>query len=137
MFNFKDYGVPDYYTPVLTVHPDALGANAEVLRAFLRATARGYTFAAENPERAAELLLEAAPAGSFPDPDLVRDSQLLVSRSYLGPGRAWGEQRAEFWVGEGSYPQFLLDAGVFTDIGGTTVSALPLAELYSNDLLPE
>jgi ABC-type nitrate/sulfonate/bicarbonate transport system substrate-binding protein len=74
LFNFNDYGIPDYYTPVLVSSPEGVENNAEALRAFLRATARGYTFAAENPAEAAELLLEAAPEGSFPDPGLVRES---------------------------------------------------------------
>ncbi|ADI15364.1 ABC transporter substrate-binding protein [Truepera radiovictrix] len=138
LFNFKDYGIPDYYTPLLTVHPEALEDEeaAAALRAFLRATARGYTFAAEHPDEAAELLLAAAPPGSLPDPELVRDSQRVVSRSLREPGRPWGVQRPEFWAGERSYPRFLLAAGVLTDVGGDPVTELPLETLFSNALLP-
>jgi ABC-type nitrate/sulfonate/bicarbonate transport system substrate-binding protein len=136
LFNFTDYGIPDYYTPVFTVHPEALEGDAAALRAFLRATARGYTFAAEHPDEAAELLLAAAPPGSLPDAGLVRDSQRVVSRSLREPGRPWGVQRPEMWAGEGSYPQFLLDAGVFTDLSGDPVTELPLKTLFSNALLP-
>ena len=43
LFNFNDYGVPDYYTPVLISSPDGIETNAPALRAFLAATARGST----------------------------------------------------------------------------------------------
>jgi ABC-type nitrate/sulfonate/bicarbonate transport system substrate-binding protein len=135
LFNFKDYGVPDYYTPVLTASPGEVEKNADALQAFLRATRRGYEFAAENPEEAAELLIATAPAGSFPDPGLVRDSQRFVSRHYVEAGRPWGVQRPEYW--EGGYPRFLLDAEVFTDVDGNVVQELELASLYTNMLLPK
>ncbi len=134
LFNFNDYGVPDYYTPNLVSSAETIENNPEALRAFLRATARGYTFAAENPEEAAELLIETAPAGSFPDPDLVRDSQRFVSRVYIADGEVWGHQRPELWRG---YQTMLLDAGVYGDKTAVLRRAVEDGSLYTNELLPE
>lgn len=134
LFNFNDYGIPDYYTPVLVSSAKTIQKKPEALRAFLGATARGYTFAAENPEEAAELLIETAPAGSFPDPDLVRDSQKFVSRYYLADGETWGHQHPEMWRG---YQTLLLNAGVYGDKTAVLRRAVEDGSLYTNALLPE
>ena len=134
LFNFNDYGIPDYYTPNLVSSAETIENNAEALRAFLGATARGYTFAAENPAEAAELLLQEAPAGSFPDPDLVRDSQRFVSQHYIAEGERWGHQRPEMWRG---YQTMLLDAGVYGEATGVLRRAVEDGSLFTNALLPE
>lgn len=135
-FNFSDYGVPDYYTPVLTASPEGVAENTAALQAFLTATARGYQYAVENPAMAAELFIQEAQrnAGTFLDAGLVRDSQMFVSRYYVEKGRDWGWQRPEYW--EGGYPQFLLDAGAITNTEGEVVERLELDALYTNELLP-
>lgn len=133
-FNFKDYGIPDYYTPNLVSSAEIVKNSPEALRAFLEATARGYTFAAENPAEAAELLLATAPAGSFPDPGLVRDSQQFVSQHYLADGEPWGHQRPEMWRG---YQTMLLDAGVYGDATDALRRAVEDGSLYTNALLPK
>lgn len=134
LFNFNDYGIPDYYTPNLVSSAETIAREPEALRAFLEATARGYTFAAENPEEAAELLLETAPAGSFPDPGLVRDSQRFVSQHLIADGDSWGQQRPEMWRG---YQTMLLDAGVYGDQTAALRRAVEDGSLYTNELLPE
>ncbi len=134
LFNFNDYGVPDYYTPVLVASPEGIQTNAEALRAFLQATARGYTYAAENPAEAAELLLQEAPAGSFPNPELVRRSQERVSSFYIAEGQTWGVQRPDYWRG---FPELLLDAGVFAEASETVRNAVGNGSLFTNELLPE
>ncbi len=132
LFNFNDYGVPDYYTPVLVASPDGAETNAAALRAFLAATARGYAYAAENPAEAAELLLESAPAGSFPNPELVRRSQEIVSGFYIAEGQSWGEQRPEYWRG---FPNLLLEADVFGEASAVVGAAIEDGSLFTNELL--
>ena len=133
LFNFKDYGVPDYYTPVLVASPDGINNKTDALKAFLRATTKGYTYAAKHPAKAADLLLQAAPEGSFPDPGLVRESQKLVSSFYLAEGQAWGQQSSEKWTG---YPALLLDAGVFGDKTEAVRQAVEADTTFTNELLP-
>ena len=134
LFNFNDYGVPDYYTPVLVASPDGIENNAAALKTFLAATARGYTYAANNPAEAADLLTKTAPAGSFPDPGLVRESQKLVSSFYLAQAQAWGQQSPEKWTG---YPTLLLDADVFGDATKAVRNAVEAGTLYTNEVLPQ
>ena len=64
--------IPDYYTPILITSESVLAERPELVRSFVRAVARGYTFAAEQPDQAAEILLAAAPEL---DRDLVFASQ--------------------------------------------------------------
>ena len=117
---------------MLISSPDGIETNAASLRAFLAATARGYAYAAEHPAEAAELLLESAPAGSFPNPELVRRSQEIVSDFYIAEGQAWGEQRAEYWRG---FPNLLLDANVFDEATGVVGAAIEGGSLFTNELL--
>lgn len=134
LFNFTDYGLPDYYTPVLATSPEALEQMPEQLQAFIDATARGYTFAANNPAEAAALLLETTPAGTFPNETLVRRSQAFVSQYYLPEGQPWGYQDPEKWQG---YPNLLLKAGVFSDPEGEPVLELDISALYTNMFISE
>lgn len=129
LFNFTDYGLPDYYTPVLATSPEALENLAEPLQAFITATARGYTFAANNPAEAATLLLENTPPGTFPNPELVRRSQVFVSQYYLPESGNWGYQDPALWQG---YPNLLLAAGVFADADGNPVRNVDTATLFTN-----
>ncbi|MDZ7702878.1 MAG: ABC transporter substrate-binding protein [Trueperaceae bacterium] len=129
LFNFSDYGLPDYYTPVFITSPDTASAHPERLQAFVDATARGYTFAAENPAEAARILLETTPPGTFPNPELVRRSQAFVSQFYLSDTDRWGYQDPAMWQG---YPDLLLDVGVFTDVDGNPVRDLDVSALFTN-----
>ena len=129
LFNFTDYGLPDYYTPVFATSPEALETMPEGLQAFVDATARGYTFAANNPEEAATLLLESTPVGTFPNEALVRRSQAFVSQYYLPENQPWGYQALEKWQ---DYPNLLLEAGVFSDATGEPVLELDISALYTN-----
>jgi len=129
LFNFTDYGLPDYYTPVLATSPEALEQMPDQLQAFIDATTRGYTFAANNPEQAAELLLENTPAGTFPNEELVRRSQAFVSQYYLSEGNPWGYQDPAKWQG---YPNLLLEAAVFSDTAGNPVTDIDTSTLFTN-----
>lgn len=55
-FKLSDYDIPYGYSPVLAAHPQTLAQNPDLARAFLAATARGYDYAAQHPDEAAELL---------------------------------------------------------------------------------
>ena len=51
----------DYYTPVIIGSNAWLEENPETARVFMAALSKGYTYAAENPKEAADILMEAAP----------------------------------------------------------------------------
>lgn len=84
----------DYYTPVLVARRAWLDESLEVTRAFLRATRRGYLYAIENPEAAADILLEAAPEL---DAELVRASQRFLASRYIADEPRWGAMEEARW----------------------------------------
>ncbi len=86
--------IPDYYTPVLIASEATVAERPEVARAFVGAVARGYAFAIQNPEQAADLLVQAVPEL---DADLVRESQAWLSPRYQADAPRWGEQSAAVW----------------------------------------
>ena len=63
--NFLDFAkidpTFDYYTPMIIANNSFLAENPETAKAFLAATAKGYEYAIENSDAAADILLEAAP----------------------------------------------------------------------------
>jgi ABC-type nitrate/sulfonate/bicarbonate transport system substrate-binding protein len=86
--------IPDYYTPVFIANEATLAGRPEIVRAFLGAVSRGYGFAIQQPDAAAEILLEAAPET---DRQLVLESQAWLSPRYQADAPRWGEQRLRVW----------------------------------------
>ena len=96
-FEFADIDpVFDYYTPVIIAGNDFLEENPETAKAFLSAVQKGYEFAIENPEEAAEILCKAAPEL---DEELVLASQKYLADKYQAEAEYWGYIDAERWNG--------------------------------------
>jgi len=117
----------DYYTPVIIANNDFLTEDPEIAKAFLAATARGYEFAAENPEEAADMLIAGDNTGSLAEAeDLVKASQKFLSPLYIDDADRWGVIDAARWNG---FYKWLYEnelcAKDLTDIG------------FSNEYLPE
>ncbi|PKK40081.1 Hydroxymethylpyrimidine ABC transporter, substrate-binding component [Clostridiaceae bacterium JG1575] len=94
-FSFKDINpVFDYYTPILVASNEVIAKDPDLVRAFLRATQKGYEAAAKDPKAAAKALLEHA--GELDDA-LVQASQEWVSKQYLSGEAHWGKFQAERW----------------------------------------
>ena len=83
-FNFSDVNpVFDYYTPVIIANNDYLAENPDQAKAFMEATAKGYEYAAEHPEEAADMLIEGDNTGSLKGAEeLVKKSQELLSAKH-------------------------------------------------------
>lgn len=93
--NFADYGKElDYYNPVLIVNDDYAKENPDSVKKALTAIKEGYEFAIENPEEAADILLEAAPEL---DPELVVESQKWLADKYIDDAQKWGYIDQERW----------------------------------------
>lgn len=93
--NFADYGIElDYYNPLIIVNDDYAKNNPEVVKKVLAAIKKGYEFAIENPEAAAEALLEAAPEL---DPEIVKASQEWLKNQYKAEVEQWGYIDRERW----------------------------------------
>ena len=94
-FAFSDINpVFDYYTPVIVGNNTFLEENPETAKAFMEAVSKGYTFAIENPEEAAEILCNAAPEL---DKELVTESQKYLADKYQADAPYWGYIDADRW----------------------------------------
>jgi ABC-type nitrate/sulfonate/bicarbonate transport system substrate-binding protein len=108
----------DYYTPVIAANVEYAQQNPEVVRAFLRAVKKGYEFAIDKPEEAADILCEEVPEL---DPALVGQSQAFLSKQYQADASSWGvidkDRWARFyaWLNDND----LVDAPLDVDAGWT------------------
>ena len=87
--------VLDYYTPVIITRERMIEDRPDIVRRFLRALARGYTFAALHPDEAAAILLDHAPEL---DAELVGASQAWIAEQTRGEIDRWGRQEASVWA---------------------------------------
>lgn len=127
--------VPDYYTPVIVTSEKMIKGRADVVRRFMRATARGYELAVSNPDQAADLLIKAAPPGTFPDQELVKESARWLAPKYKEGKSHWGEQDLQVWT---DYPRFLIKSGRLKNGDGATVTNdLDFKAFFTNDFLPK
>ena len=133
VFPITDYGVADYYTPNIITSPAEIKQKPDLLRKFMAATARGYDYARTHTQESAQMLINGAPRGTFPDTGLVIASQDFLSPRYADLGRKWGLQDAAAWHG---YPQFILNSGGVLDASGKPVTSMNFDALYTNEFLP-
>jgi len=96
-FYFKDIDpVFDFYTPVIASSENYLEKNNETAAKFLKATAKGYEYAINNPEEAADILCAAAPEI---DRDIAVASQIYLSGQYKAGAPYWGYIDPARWDG--------------------------------------
>lgn len=85
----------DYYTPVIAANDDFAKENPEVVKAFLRAVKKGYEYAVENPDAAADILCAQVPEL---DSALVHQSQTYLADQYVADAEAWGVIDKDRWA---------------------------------------
>ncbi|MBR3397170.1 MAG: ABC transporter substrate-binding protein [Lachnospiraceae bacterium] len=91
----RDYGEAfDYYTPIIVANTDAAAADPDMVKAFTAATAKGYEYAIEHPDEAAELLLKAEDGL---DEYIVTEGQRYLSERYAEDAPRWGWQEEAVW----------------------------------------
>lgn len=126
-FDFADIDpVFDYYTPVIIASNAYLESDPETAKAFLAALSKGYQFAAENPEEAAAILMEAAPELKSNE-TLVVESQKYLAGEYIADAARWGEFDAARWDG---FYAWLSDNGLVPE-------TIPAGTGFTNDFLPD
>ncbi len=126
-FEFADIDpVFDYYTPVIIGNNTWLNENPETAKAFLDALSKGYTYAAENPKNAADILMDAAPELKS-NSGLVYASQEYLAAEYIADASKWGEFDSERWAAFYNWlnEKNLLEDKIDPDFG------------FTNDYLPE
>lgn len=112
----------DFYSPVIIANNDYLESHPEETKAFLAAVKKGYEYAMEQPEEAAEILCKAAPEL---DIAIVTESQKWLADKYQADAKSWGLIDGARWDG---FYQWLFDMGVISQ-------EIPDGRGYSNDYL--
>ncbi len=121
----KDYFncIPDYYTPVVITSEETAAKRGEVVKAFMKALSRGYDFAIEHPDEAANILITAVPEL---DTELVKASQDWISPYYKAEAPRWGEQKESVWQ---NYSNWMVEHGILP-------APITASDAFTNKFLP-
>ncbi|OYD71350.1 ABC-type nitrate/sulfonate/bicarbonate transport system substrate-binding protein [Rhodococcus sp. OK302] len=132
-FQYTDYGFPDAYSIVINGNQKWLKDHPDEAAKFVQAVQRGYQSAADDPDRAAQDLIDANP-GAFTDEDLVRDSQRMLAADFMKDADGVvGRQNLETWSG---YSGFLFDNGLLAGPDGKKLTQKPnWSEYFTNEYL--
>ncbi|UOQ47015.1 ABC transporter substrate-binding protein [Gracilibacillus caseinilyticus] len=114
----------DYYTPVITTNENMIEENPETIKKFVVAVSKGYQFATDNPDEAADILIEEVPDL---DEELVYASQKWLSPKYQDDADRWGEQSQEVWQ---NYADFMYENDLLD-------RELDAEAAFTNEFLPE
>ena len=112
----------DYYTPLLITNEDMIKNDPETVRAFLTAVRKGYEYAIEYPQEAAEIL-----GKEIPDTDMefIKASQEYLSKEYQSDAPSWGVMKDEVWD---RYTEFMLEYGLIDHV-------IKADQQYTNEFL--
>lgn len=77
-FMVDDYGVPTYYEGVFMANDDMIQNDPEMLRAFLRASAKGFADMKADPEEALSILLKNQNEENFPLSESVERQSMTM-----------------------------------------------------------
>ncbi len=113
----------DYYTPVIVTNEKHLKNQKELVTKFMKAVTKGYEFSIKNPGEASQILIKSAPELNK---ELVKQSQVYLSREYQSDAKKWGIQRAEVWK---RYAQWLYDQKIIGKM-------IDVNAAFTNEFLP-
>jgi ABC-type nitrate/sulfonate/bicarbonate transport system substrate-binding protein len=102
-----DYGIHNYADTIVTTD-EMIAANPDLVRRFLRATLRGWTFAVENPTAIAPMIRVYAPQAD----STLETAKMTASIPLINTGEdTIGWMKAEIWSG---MERIFYDQGVLT-----------------------
>ena len=134
-FTFTDYGFPAQSSGLIASSQKYLSGHSDLARKFLDATTKGYAYAADHPQDAAKILIDAN-SSQLTNTQLVYDSQAaLASGGYLRNAKGQvGNQSSEKWQ---QYGSFLYTNGLLVDGNGNKLTSEPKwSDYYTNAYLP-
>ncbi|MBC9954168.1 ABC transporter substrate-binding protein [Leucobacter sp. cx-42] len=133
-WRYQDFGVPEQQSTGIISSDAYLAEHPDAARAFVGAVAKGYQFAADHPEQAAEILIDANPDTLGTARELVqRSAKLMAEDGYLvQEGHEIGAAHPDAWNGFG---KFLFDGGFLADASGKPVTVEPDWSTYYTDEL--
>ena len=112
----------DYYTPVVITNNDMIENDPETVQKLMNAVKKGYEFAIDNPDEAAEILHEYIPDY---DLDFLKESQAYLSAEYAKDADSWGVMKDSVWDG---YTDFMYENGLIS-------KKITAGEQYTNEFL--
>lgn len=134
-FQYQDYGMPELQA-VGVVSSDAfMEAEPDTARAFVGALQRGYQYAADNPDEAAQILIDANPQTLGASEELVRASVGVLAGEglFVADGVVTGSADPQVWE---DYGTFMVHNGILIDPQGEVVTEAPdWSEYYTNEFL--
>ena len=113
----------DYYTPVIITNNEMLEKNPEVVQKFMDATKKGYEYAIDNVDDAAQILHDTALKDT--DMDFLKASQKYLSSEYAKDADSWGVMKDSVWD---NYTNFMYEYGLIDH----KISA---SEQYTNEFV--
>ncbi|MDA9554867.1 ABC transporter substrate-binding protein [Pelobium sp.] len=122
-FKLQDFGIPYSYSPVIIASEETIHHKANLVKAFLEATKKGYLYCINHPKEAIDILSKDVPERDKARIDLLK-SQEIINKSYTKDG-IWGAMDAEIfnrfikWLKENKIEE----------------SQITAENLYTNDLL--
>ncbi|MDJ0395770.1 ABC transporter substrate-binding protein [Rhodococcus sp. G-MC3] len=129
-FENTDYGFPDAYAITINGNENWLDDHPDEAQKFVQAVQRGYQLAADDPDRAAQDVIDANP-GVFTDESLVFESQEMLAAKYMkDESGTVGGQNLDRWS---EYSKFLYENGVLVDEGGSALESEPDWSTYFTD----
>lgn len=133
-FQLSDYGFPAIYSTLVASSDQYLKKNPQLARKFLAAVDKGYRYAADHPDQAADLLVDANKS-VLTNTELVKKSeQWLAKEYYKGADGTIGTQSAERWK---AFADFEYKAGLLVDANGKKLTKAPdTSAFFSNAYLP-
>lgn len=128
-FYFKDIDpVFDFYTPIIIANNTFLEEQPETAKAFLAAASKGYAYAMEHPEEAAQMLIDGDSTGSLSGSEaLVTASQEWMAGQYQAEADRWGEIDPTRW---NAFYRWLNNNGLVEQ-------PIPENAGFTNDYLPQ
>lgn len=124
-FDIKEhYPDLDHYSPIFITNKEYAKEHPEIVRAFVDAVYKGYTYAAQHPKEAADILLKYAPELNH---ELVYKSQEWLSPKYIWDSPCWGVMKKDVWQ---RYSQYMVEMKL--------IPSMPenINDLFTNEYLP-
>ncbi|MGI6157353.1 MAG: ABC transporter substrate-binding protein [Saccharofermentanales bacterium] len=112
----------DFYSPVLITNEATLEDNPELVRRFLRATAKGYHDAIADAEAGVDSLMAVVPEY---DRALLLKSQTYLNPLYIDDAPYWGEMRRDVWE---AFARWM-------DANGLLDHPIDIDDCFTNDFL--
>lgn len=96
-FYLKDFDKAlDFYSPIIIANNDYLKENKDEAKAILNAIKKGYQYAIDHPQEAAEILIKHVPELKEKS-EFIKASQTYLSKHYAEDKATWGKIDPKRW----------------------------------------